>query len=201
MNIYFIRHGESQFNKEGKLQGQMDPPLSNKGEKTASSLAKSMKDTFVSSGKEINAIYSSPLKRAKETADAISRATGAPIVVDANLQEIKLGGWEGRKISNMTKNPQFIQWRKNPESITPPGGEEIKNFQDRAVTGIKKIIEDNSQNDNIIVVTHGGVIGALVSYTLKEDISKSMKYIPKNLSVTSIEIGDTGEWKLASDLK
>ncbi|MCD4786198.1 MAG: histidine phosphatase family protein [Candidatus Eremiobacteraeota bacterium] len=201
MNIYFIRHGESQFNKEGKLQGQMDPPLSDKGEETASSLARDMKETFVSSGREINAIYSSPLKRAKETADAISGATGAPVRMAPNLQEIRLGDWEGRKISNIAKTPQFIQWRKNPQSITPPGGEEIKNFQDRAVTGIKKIIEDNSQNDNIIVVTHGGVIGALISYALKEDISNSMKRVPDNLSITSMEIDGAGEWKIASDLK
>ena len=201
MNIYFIRHGESQFNKEGKLQGQMDPPLSNKGKKTASILARNLKDTFISSGKEINAIYSSPLRRAKKTADAISSATGAPVKVDSNLQEIRLGGWEGKKISNMAKDPQFIQWRKNPESITPPGGESIKNFQDRAVTGIKKIIEDNSQNDNIIIVTHGGVIGALVSYILKKNVSNVMKYFPDNLSVISMEIDETGEWKLASDLK
>src|SRR5437660_2471183 len=89
LQLVFIRHGSSTWNDEGRIQGQLDPPLSEKGREQAEKLAARLRDETV------DALYSSDLQRARSTADAVSGAIGKEVALLPELREVALGEWEG----------------------------------------------------------------------------------------------------------
>lgn len=133
--LYLIRHGETSWNVEGRYQGQFDPPLNERGRRQAETTAK----TLAPLGFE--AIYSSDLARAYQTAAALAEVTGLPIQVDPRLREIHQGAWQGVLIGDIrVRWPQEIEgWEHDPWRHHPPGGETLQQMQTRLFAAIDEI--------------------------------------------------------------
>jgi broad specificity phosphatase PhoE len=139
--LYLIRHGETTWNVEGRYQGQLDPPLTKRGcqqaEITATRLA--------TIGFE--AIYSSDLTRAYQTALPLAAKIGLPIQQDARLREIDQGEWQGVLINDIRAQwPQALyRWEHVPWQGGPPGGERLEQLQTRVFAAIDEIVARHPQ--------------------------------------------------------
>src|SRR5271157_5849048 len=117
--FYFLRHGEAEWNAEGRLCGSTDVPLSDVGRRQAQLLARRLQPIV------FETLYSSPLGRALETARLIGEAIGRKPVVDQRLVELNYGAWEGKTFEEITRATPAIYraWDADPANMAPPGGE------------------------------------------------------------------------------
>jgi broad specificity phosphatase PhoE len=133
--LLLVRHGETDWNAEGRLQGHTDRPLNDYGRRQARELATTLADEHV------DAIYASDLSRAKETAEIVGERLGLPVVIDAGLREKHWGTWEG-----LTGDE-----RAAIELV----GESTEAHRDRVMAAVRRIVERHPAQ-RIVVVTHGG---------------------------------------------
>ena len=167
MNLFIIRHGESVWNRENRVQGSKDPGLSEKGKRQADSAGKRLEK------KKINIVYSSPLKRCAQTARMISRRTGAKIKFDPDLQEIILGVWQGKTMDEVKRlyPKSYAVWLKDPSKAGIPGWEGVPKFRKRVNCAFRSILGKNP-SANVCIVTHWGVIAAHLAKTLDADFDR-----------------------------
>ena len=127
MKLYIIRHGQTDWNVEGKIQGRQDIPLNDMGRRQARALADGMKSRPVAS------VYSSPQKRAMETAEAIAGPLGLTVKAVPQLMEIGYGDWEGRSAEDIltTDRELYESWWQHPATVAPPGGETLNQVDER----------------------------------------------------------------------
>ncbi|MTI94914.1 MAG: histidine phosphatase family protein [Firmicutes bacterium] len=158
--MILARHGETDWNSAGRMQGSVDVPLNERGRGQAQQLADLLAD------KPLKAIYASPLKRAFATAEAVAERREMDVLIREDLQEINVGEWEGLTREEIAAtNPElWQQWRQDPfKSPAPPEGEHYLDFQKRCIDVLDAIAAEHDENDLILVVTHGGVLKAVLS--------------------------------------
>jgi alpha-ribazole phosphatase len=153
LRLILIRHGTSTWNDERRIQGQLDPPLSERGREQVRRLA----PRFVDS--RVEAIYSSDLQRARATAEAIGAVLGRVPELWPELREVGLGDWEGKTREEiLASHPaEWQQWTDHPSWDVVPGGEGADAFEARVGAVMQRILERHSHG-RVVVVTHGGVI-------------------------------------------
>ncbi|MBW2673271.1 MAG: histidine phosphatase family protein [Deltaproteobacteria bacterium] len=136
MKLILVRHGQTLWNREKRAQGVSDIELSNRGRAQADSLAQSLQT------ERIDAIVSSPLKRALQTAEAINRFHHLPIEPEEDLMELDMGDFEGIVFREMMKNHEgFLKrWAEDPASVVMPGGESLTQLQARVWGVVERII-------------------------------------------------------------
>ena len=134
--LLLVRHGETDWNAEGRLQGHTDRPLSDYGRRQAQQLAGGLED------EELEAIYSSDLARARETAEIVGERLGLPVVLDPDLREKDWGTWEGLN-SVERDSVEFV-------------GESTEAHQERMLEALRRIAERHPGDRRVLVVTHGG---------------------------------------------
>lgn len=147
--LYLIRHGETPWNVEGRYQGQLDPPLNPNGLRQARETAARLAPLG------FEAIYSSDLARARQTADALARQTGLPVQLDPRLREIHQGRWQGVLITNIRKRwPRELHgWETDPWHHAPPGGETLPRLQRRVFAAVDDIAARHPTG-RVAVFTH-----------------------------------------------
>lgn len=161
MTIYLFRHGETDWNKAKRLQGQSDIPLNEFGRELAVKTAEALKDV------RFDAAFSSPLCRAAETAQIILGDRDIPLVLDERLKEINFGECEGVEFAAAKKDPAHPLWYFfcRPECYIPPAGAET--FQDVAVRGREflkeRLLPLEEKCRNVLIVAHGAFNRALVN--------------------------------------
>lgn len=155
MQLILIRHGETLWNKEGRIQGTSDIALSETGIEQARKLAYSLKDS------DIGAIHASPLKRAHQTAEIINSFHQKKIEFHPELMEMDQGDFEGLSFKELlTREKEFIhRWIADPASVRIPHGESLTEVQIRAWQPIEKIINGGK---NALVVAHNFTIAAIL---------------------------------------
>lgn len=133
--LVLIRHGETDWNVEGRYQGQADPPLNRRGFEQAYELAGDLRHV----GLEL--LYSSPLLRARQTAAILAELLRLPMHLDARLMEINQGDWQTRLRDEieMTYPNLFQDWLNNPWKVNPPGGESLTQVRDRVYAAVDDI--------------------------------------------------------------
>ncbi len=165
MDIYLIRHGETEGNREGYFRGRADFPLNETGIEQAKALAEELKDTG------IKIIYSSPLSRALKTAEILAEATGAEVVVEEGFTNINLGPWEGKKKEEVKRNyPELFElWVNYPEKLRLEGAETLQDVQRRSFEALKRIVQQCFERniERIAVVTHRAVLKPLIAAALE----------------------------------
>ena len=164
--IYFIRHGETDYNKEVRFQGHLDIPLNETGISQANEALENSKAI------QFDVIYHSPLLRAKETAEIINSFHNAKLISDDRLKEIFMGTLQGRKFSELSEEEQRLSFT-NPEHF---GGESHDEFCARIISFYNEI---SNTDKNILIVSHGGVYRALYKHINNlTDLQFSMKPLP-----------------------
>lgn len=155
--VLAIRHGETDWNVVGRIQGQLDIPLNATGRWQVERLAAAL------AGDEIAALYSSDLLRARQTAEAISRACGVPILDEPGLRERGFGAFEGLSYDAIRARwPDLAErWRRrDPEFGAPDGGESLTRFCARSV-GTADRLAAAHPGRTVVLVAHGGVMDCL----------------------------------------
>jgi broad specificity phosphatase PhoE len=161
--IYYIRHGETEWNAEGKLQGTRDIPLNDLGRKQASKAGSILADLFARNGRSEASVQfvSSPLGRARSTMEAVRGALKLPpdgYAVDDRLREIGYGQWEGSTLAQMQAlDPELFAKRQAEKwTVSPPGGESYVEVQARVNEWYTDLSADT------VAVAHGGTARALM---------------------------------------
>jgi len=151
VKLILIRHGQTLWNREKRVQGVSDIELSNRGRAQADSLARSLRD------EEIDTIISSPLKRAIQTAEAINRFHHLPIEHEEDLMELNMGDFEGMAFQEMMRNHGDLleRWIKDPSSVVMPGGESLAELQERAWGVVERI---TGKSGTILLAAHNFTI-------------------------------------------
>jgi probable phosphoglycerate mutase len=134
--LLLVRHGETDWNADGKLQGQTDRPLSEYGRRQARQLADELAD------EDFAAIYASDLSRARETAEIVGERLGLPVALDPDLREKDWGTWEGLTPVERDR-VEFV-------------GESTEAHQERMLLALRRISERHPDGGRVLVVTHGG---------------------------------------------
>lgn len=161
--FWVVRHGESTWNVEGRYQGQTDVPLSNVGVLQAATLAERL------TGLHFGAVYSSDLRRAVQTAQAVTeRLAGAPPVqLDAGLREIDVGELSGLLVSEIRERfPEYLgALHADPWRTRRPGGESMEDLFGRSGAAFHALRERHP-GERVLVFTHGGVVRVAVGLAL-----------------------------------
>ena len=183
--LLLIRHGQSTWNSEHRIQGQLDPPLSNEGRRQAERVGQRI------AGRHFAGFYSSDLKRAFETAQAIEAATGLQAEPMAGLREIFLGEWEGLRTDDLAQRfPEaWASWTDEPDWDLVPGGEGAALFETRVAAALDEILSRHAQGD-VVVVTHGGVIQIALHRVIGRPSRGLFPFKIQNASISVIERRD-----------
>lgn len=182
MKIFLVRHAESEWNKEQRIQGRKDPGLSKNGIRQTKALAKRLKK------EHIQIIYASGLRRCAQTARIISRETKASIKFLPEIEEIILGDWQGKTVTQVqSEYPKvYKDWLNAPSKAKIPGWEGISKFIKRVNKAFEFILDGDSATcptkprrirNSICIVTHWGVIAAYFSKLLNTDFDWFFKTV------------------------
>lgn len=183
MRMILVRHGESEWNRIHRYQGQLDAPLSEVGRQQATALAERLRnESFV-------AIYTSPLQRAANTADAIAQFhPDVPISADAALMEIHHGEWQGKYAHDIesTYVEELREWRQHPMRSQMPGGESFSNVLKRTLDFQERMLATH-HGKTIVVSTHDVVLKILVAAALEMSMDRINRLWIANASITIID--------------
>lgn len=196
--IYVVRHGETEGIIAGRMEARKDSPLTDAGVEQAVALENRLMDV------QFAKIYSSPSQRAVRTASIIKGHQTAEITLDEHLYEIDIPDWDGRSREEVAQSDPvlFDQFSNYPELFHPVRGESFQDLQKR-VTDFVKWIQDKNTEENLLIVTHSGVIKMILDFAESKPLSEYRKRgsIPNgSLSIVRIE---KHEWvvELEADIK
>ena len=180
MKIYFTRHGETTRNAERRISGRVDVPLSELGRRQAEALAARIR----AEGLHIDLIISSPMKRARDTADAAAAVTGAPVTVDARLIEQDYGEYEGVYMDE----PRFSEFLENKRHFAYryPGGESMLDVAARVFPFLDELIRMHADK-TVLIVSHGGVSRLFNAYFCDMTNDEYYNFLPDNCELTLYE--------------
>jgi len=184
-DIVFVRHGETDWNRERRVQGSQGPALSDAGKDQAKGLARLLWEVPLAT------VYTSSLPRAKETAAYVAGPHSVHIHVDERLNEIHHGEWEGMAEEELPDLPLYLRWRADPTCCTLPGAEPLEAVHRRALAAMRDIVARHPEPEGLVaVVSHQVVLALLKCYVLDRPWSDLRK---NALGVASYEVLTVGE--------
>jgi broad specificity phosphatase PhoE len=181
--LLLIRHGETDWNHEGRWHGQLDVPLNARGEQQAERLAELLED------QPVQAVYSSDLQRAVETARRLANDKSVPLVLDHRLREIDQGKWQGLRVADIMEmyGPEYQSgWRDSLDG-GPPGGETARQVQERALQAVAEIVRRHP-DETVAVVSHGFTIAMVRLHFIGLPIQEVRPLIPKNGEIAVLDV-------------
>ncbi len=186
-DIILVRHGETEFNKEGVFRGRLDVELNERGREQAEAVAKALRSP------PIVAVYTSPLARARSTADAIAREHGVKPTVDEAFNNIDLGEWQGvKKTQVRDREPKaWALWTTEPEHLRIPGGETLAEIRERAYTRLLDLAIRHD-GERIAVVTHRSVSRVLAGAVLGMSEGYFWKFYMDNAGYSLLQHNGSG---------
>ncbi len=183
MRLILVRHGESEWNRTGRYQGQEDAPLSKLGLRQADALANRLKR------ERIDAIFTSPLQRACRTAQAIANFhPDVPLVEDAALCEIHHGEWQGLLAAEVRERyPELLaEWRTFPTRCQMPGGESFSNILKRTLN-LREQLARKYDGGTVLLSTHDVVVKILIADALGMHMDRINRIWVTNASISVVE--------------
>lgn len=180
--IIAIRHGETAWNVETRIQGHLDIPLNDTGRWQARRLAAAL------AGEQIAAIYSSDLMRAMQTAQGVADGVGLAVVADTALRERAFGRFEGRTFADIESAwpEDALRWRKRDPAFVPPeGGESLLQFRERIVGALDRLAAVHV-GEQIALVAHGGVMDVLYRAATGQDLLAPRTWLLGNAAINRL---------------
>ena len=180
--LLLARHGQSVSNAVRRFQGAQDVALSELGARQAEALGQAIRRL------PIAAVYTSPLERARRTAEIAAAGLGVPLTPVDDLRELSLGDWEGRTVEEIRALPgdPYEQWVRDPVACLPPGAEPLAEVQARVVSAMADIAADHPNGQQGLGVCHGGVISAYLAHCLGLPLSSIWRLTLSNGSITEV---------------
>lgn len=192
--LVVVRHGVTDWNREGRFQGHLDPPLSDVGRREAELAgARIAADELLLPTR----VVSSSLTRAVETAAAIAGAAGCEVEPDRRLIEIGQGDWEGRTHAELEQADadRYRAWREAAGIRQPPGGEPIADATGRVADLVAELAANAAPDSTVCLVSHGGTIRILARLLLDLADDRSWALDVDNASI-SVATSIAGRWRL-----
>lgn len=185
LEIIFVRHGESEMNRESLYCGWTDSFLTDKGVKQAEAVRKKL------AGEEIKLIISSDLNRCFITAEIINKDHKKRIEKESSLKELNFGIWEGLSYDEIiNKFPvEAKSWAEDFTNFKIPRGESLMEMHERVNNTFEKII-NKYKKGKILIVTHGGVIRSILSEQITGSINGYWKFKIENCGITRLQIAE-----------
>lgn len=179
--VLAIRHGETTWNVDTRIQGQLDVGLNDTGRWQAERVAQAL------TGEPISAIYASDLGRAYDTALSISRATGVPVSADEGLRERHFGEFQGRTFAEIEAvlPDQAQRWRTRDPEFAPAGGESLLQLRERVVATAEKLAARHP-GELIVLVGHGGVMDVLYRAATRLEIQAPRTWALGNAAINRL---------------
>jgi alpha-ribazole phosphatase len=177
--VCLVRHGQTDWNLEGRYQGQNNVPLNEHGRAEARALAPKLEGT------PFTAFYTSDLQRAKETAEILSASVHLPITLEPRLREIDQGEWEGQLVETIRARYAEL-WRErtvDPASVRPPGGETVRDVAARVHAALDDIA-GRHPDDPVLIVSHGLAIATAICKVRGIPLGQAYSVIPENAELT-----------------
>lgn len=164
--IILVRHGETDWNVSHRVQGRADIPLNERGLKQASFVADFLQK------EKVDAIYTSPLSRAKTTAETIRGNREIPFFIEEGFTEVNLGLWDGHTPEEMDAlfPHAYDQWKEDPLQVVPPEGESFQEVQKRAVAALERIVREQ-EGKTVVIVSHMGCLSTVLLHISKKSLS------------------------------
>ena len=179
--FYLLRHGQTDSNLSGIIQGQsIDVPLNEEGIEQSQKIAELLKGN-------VSRIISSDLLRAYQTARIIGDILEVEIETDKRLREMNYGSWEGNFLDELMKTPEGRVWIENPSKWRIENSESVLDVQNRIIQAIKEYVQ---RYDNLLFVSHGVTISAFLLYVKNLPLDNVKEYIPRNTQIYEFEFED-----------
>lgn len=181
MNLYFIRHGETEANNKGLYYGKTDYELTSRGRDQSEKLSRLL------SGIDFDSIYVSEKKRAIETAKIAVQKDSSEFIVDKRINEMNLGEFEGKSYTDIEKlYPKlWKKWCSDWKNTVPPGGESYIQFYRRVRSFMEYILK--CKDDNVLIVTHSGIIRSVYCYVLNNTLDFFWRFASHNGDLSIIK--------------
>lgn len=189
--LYLVRHGQTPYNAEGRLQGQLDIPLSEKGREQAHALGKRLK----AEGAGFDALYCSTLQRAGETARIVGGYLGLMPKPIPGVEEIDFGSFQSHTFSECERlfPEAYADFLKKGSDSNAHGGETGRMVFERARRAVLSVPE--AENGSALIVCHGAVIGFIRAYAAGAPFTNVSDYIPDNAEIIALESRDVEKLK------
>jgi broad specificity phosphatase PhoE len=181
--LYLMRHGETDYHAQKRVLGRIDAGLNQRGREQARLAA----EFFI--GVELAAVYSSPLLRCRETAQPVAEMKGLDIETVEGLMEVDMGEWDGRLLKELFEqdSERVGMWMQSPSSVAIPGGEDFNTVRERVMGAAGEITSRHSDEESILIVSHGGPIRGIISEALRLDLDYMFRIQIDLTSISSIK--------------
>jgi phosphoserine phosphatase len=183
MKVYLVRHGQTSWNQDQRLQGLCDIPLNRTGIRQSHRMA----DWYRKTG--VRRIVSSPLLRARRTAQILAGCTGRAPLTDDRLREIDHGPWTGLRLEAIQDRfpDEFAVWSFFPEKLRMSSGGSLMAVQRRCTRAFLDLIKDNPHED-VLVVSHGVVNALLLCAAIGASLTRIQEYSPHNTALSALTV-------------
>ncbi|MFZ9856933.1 MAG: histidine phosphatase family protein [Roseiflexaceae bacterium] len=194
MQLYLVRHGETDYNAVGRYQGHIQIELNRTGHYQASLVCRRL-----AKFNHITAIYSSDLVRCIQTITPLADGLNLPVSLMPDLREIDVGLWEHLTIPEISASfpTNYATYQQAPGETVHVGGESYQHLQTRAMRALNHIIASHHADDHIVIASHGGTIRAIVCAIIGLDINHYNKLWVMNCAITTLTVTH-GTVRLAS---
>lgn len=179
--VLAVRHGETAWNRETRIQGQLDIPLNSLGQAQARRLAQALE------GQPIDAIYASDLVRAGETANIVAERLGLKVSSDQGLRERAFGVFEGLTWAEIEERwpAESERWRRRDPEFGAEGGESLQGFYSRVITTAERLVTSHP-GQTVLLVAHGGVLDCLYRAAARQPLQAPRTWLLGNATINRL---------------
>jgi alpha-ribazole phosphatase/probable phosphoglycerate mutase len=180
--VLLLRHGETEWNRLRKVMGYLPVPLNVSGRAQCAGAI-----PFLRGGGACR-IVTSPLVRARETAAIVAEGLGLPVAEDVRLSEVNFGAWAGSAYDDLVHEPAYQRYRADPLHHAPPGGETLRQVQERGLAAIRDALAGGPEP--VLLVSHGDLIRTVLCALLGMDLTQYRRLRVDNCSVSAARAHD-----------
>lgn len=177
--VVLMRHGETAWNRDRRIMGDLDVPLTDEGRAQCRAAAALLE------GLRIDRVVASPLARAVESAGIVASRLGRPVTEDARLVEVRFGEWQGLTYDEVASDPRYHAFAADPVSVATPGGETVAAVQQRALEALAGI----TPGETVLFVTHGDLIRTLLCHFLETPLATYRRLRTDNCGLSAVGVG------------
>ena len=185
--IILVRHGENDWVKKHRLAGWIEGVHLNENGRQQATAAANRLSTL-----PLNALYSSPVLRCRETAEFIANSQNLPITYLDEIGEVRYGKWEGKKIKKLAKKKEWFTVQFFPSRMKFPGGESLRKVQARGVNALEALAEKHGEKEVVCVVSHADLIKLVLAHYLGVHIDLFQRIIISPASVSVLHLAPNG---------